>query len=171
MKTPLSILTVLAALPTLALAQNLFTLDPAPRDESPLPRAPLPPPDASTMAARSGDRLRVDSSLNLPEREVREWTMKLEPPLPPLTLGEGNVKLSGPLVDTFRLKARNEAQPHRSLGQKILNLPVVNLFVPQPFPKPTGPLRYFAWGERDVPWTMVCDRHHDNERGTWLTVH
>jgi hypothetical protein len=171
MRTPLSVLTVLAALPALALAQSLFTLSPAPRDEG-LPQwVPLPSTETARMDARSGGRLRVDSGFTLPEREVREWTVSLEPALPPLSLGEGDVKLSGPLVDTFRLQARTENQLNRSLGQRILDLPVLNLFVPQPWPKLTRGGRYFAWGGRDVPWMMVCDRHHDSEQGAWLTIH
>jgi hypothetical protein len=120
------------------------------------------------MAARSGDRLRLESGVTLSDREVRDWTVTLEPTLPPLLLGERDVKLSGPLVDTFRLKERWEARPSRS--QQILDMPVVNLFVPQPFPKPARAGRYFGWGEHDQPWMMVCDRHHDSERGAWLTV-
>jgi hypothetical protein len=158
MRTPLSVLTVLAALPVLALAQNLFTLSPTPRDDGPLPWVPLPPSEAARMDARSGDRLRLDSGFTLPEREVREWTITLAPSLPPLRLGEGNVKLTGPLADTFRMKARHEAQSGRSQSQRILDLPVVNLFVPQPFPKPARTIRYFAWSERDVPWTCLGPR-------------
>ena len=171
MRKSSSILAVLTALPGLAMAQSLFTLSPSPPPDGPLPEALLQPPGDTTMAARSGSRLRVDSGFTLPEREVREWTVSLAPALPPLSLSEGDVKLSGPLVDTFRLQARTENQPNRSLGQRILDLPVVNLFVPQPWPKPTRGGRYFAWGGRDVPWMLVCDRQHDSERGAWLTIH
>jgi len=123
------------------------------------------------MAARSGSRLRLDSGLTLPERELREWTVTLEPSLPPITLAEGELGLSGPMVDTFRLKERTENRPDRSRLQRILDLPVINLFVPQSWSKPTRGARYLAWGGRDVPWMMVCDRHHDDERGAWLTIH
>jgi hypothetical protein len=77
--------------------------------------------------------------------------------LPPLTIGKSDFVLGGPLIDTFRLPRRYTSE-ERTLGQKILDLPIINLFVPAPFPKPTRQGKYFYWGEREQAWTTQMDR-------------
>ena len=73
-----------------------------------------------------------------------------------LRLGRSDFTLSGPLVQSFRPRPRFD---DRCLGQKILDFPVVNMFVPQPMPVPPGGIgpSYLAWGsERHVPWAAVA---------------
>jgi len=70
-----------------------------------------------------------------------------------ISLGNSDVILQGPLVDTFRFAPRSPSD--RSLGEKILNLPILSLFVPQPMPKPARGGSYLAWGERAAPWSVV----------------
>ena len=89
-----------------------------------------------------------------PEWWQRDWNreeMKL-------SVGKSDYVVQGPLVETFTVYRRSDSQD-RSLGQKILNLPIVNLFVPQPIAKPTGREgKYLAWGQRDQPWSTLADR-------------
>lgn len=67
-----------------------------------------------------------------------------------LRLGKSDFAISGPLVDGLR---RQRTAGERSLGRRLLGLPVVRLFVPQPMPAPPGGGRYLLWGERDQSWT------------------
>ena len=110
------------------------------RAQDPLP--PSPPFDASVRKS-------------LIEQDPK-WTVSLgQKPSNP-TLGKSDFIVSGPLVDTFRLSPRSREE--RTLGQKILDLPIINMFVPGPMPKPTRQGKYFMWGERDVAWTVQADR-------------
>ena len=66
----------------------------------------------------------------------------------------GNFELSGPIIEGFRPRRH---PTDRNLGQKILDLPVVCLLVPQRMPTPPGGGgRYFAWGKSNRPWTSVA---------------
>lgn len=70
-----------------------------------------------------------------------------------LQIGRSDFTLSGPLVDGVR---RSRTTDERSLGKRLLGLPVVRLFVPLPMPSPPGGGRYLLWGESDRPWTSVA---------------
>jgi hypothetical protein len=82
---------------------------------------------------------------------------------PGVSLGKSDFVVSGPLVDTFRVRPRSGRE--RSLGEKILDLPIVSLFVPQPMPVSHGTGKYFVWGERDRPWATVAGRSLAPEGG------
>ena len=86
----------------------------------------------------------------------------------PLKLGKSDYAVSGPLVDTFRLKPR--VQTERSLARKLLDLPIINIFVPEPWPKTTRQGKYFAWGERDVPWSVVSERPRSGPQGVLVSA-
>jgi hypothetical protein len=86
----------------------------------------------------------------------------------PLKLGKSDYTVSGPLVDTFRLKPR--VQTERSLGRKILDLPIINMFVPEPWPKTTRQGKYFAWGERDQPWATTVERRPAGPSGVLVSA-
>jgi hypothetical protein len=66
-----------------------------------------------------------------------------------LQIGKSDFTLSGPLVDGVR---RRRTTGERSLGKRLLGLPIVRLFVPLPMPSPPGGGRYILWGERDQSW-------------------
>jgi hypothetical protein len=88
-----------------------------------------------------------------PEWWQRDWNrdeMKF-------SLGGSEYAVSGPFAETFRV-GRGVPFRERSLGQKILSLPIVNLFVPQPMPKPSGEGKYLVWGQREEPWSNLGDR-------------
>lgn len=87
-----------------------------------------------------------------PEWWQRDWKRDQK-----FSIGKSDFEVSGPLVETFRGPRRTWSD--LSLGQKIVNLPIVNLFVPQPFQ--VGGRRdskYLAWGDKDIPWSAVADR-------------
>lgn len=88
---------------------------------------------------------------------------------PGIPLGKSDFKVSGPLVDTFRLAPRY-AVPDRTLAQKILDLPIINIFVPEPMPKPTRQGKYFYWGERATPWCVTADRPIPGPQGVLISV-
>jgi hypothetical protein len=69
-----------------------------------------------------------------------------------LRIGKSDFTISGPLVDGLR---RKRFTGERSLGKRLLGLPVVRLFVPQPMPSPPGGGRYFCWGERAESWSSI----------------
>jgi hypothetical protein len=93
------------------------------------------------------------TSRNDPEWWQREWNRnELQ-----FSVGKSDFAVNGPLFETFRNPRRS--RPDRSLGQRILDLPIVNLFVPQPMPKPPSEgEKYLAWGDRDLPWSAIADR-------------
>jgi len=64
-------------------------------------------------------------------------------------IGKSDFIITGPLVDGVR---RKRTTGERSLGKRLLGLPVVRLFVPRPMPSPPGGGRYLLWGERDQSW-------------------
>ena len=96
------------------------------------------------------------------------WDAPVEQRPAPLKLGKSDYVVSGPLVDTFRLKPRTQTE--RSLGRKILDLPIINMFVPAPWPKPTREGKYFAWGERDQPWATTVERRPAGPSGVLVSA-
>ena len=96
------------------------------------------------------------------------WEVPVEQRLAPLKLGKSDCVISGPLVDTFRLKP--PTQTDRSLGRKILDLPIISMFVPAPWPKTTREGKYFAWGERDQPWSVTAERRPAGPSGVLVSA-
>jgi hypothetical protein len=76
--------------------------------------------------------------------------------------------MSGALVETFRTTPRSSGD--RTLAQKILSLPIVNMFVPEPMPKVSRGGKYFAWGARDEPWATVSARRSAGPEGVLISV-
>jgi hypothetical protein len=102
-------------------------------------------PGAKAGAAFSSPLLRWNSS---PEHWDDLLVKKDLEHLPPIKLGKSGFNLGGPLVNTFRRRHYSE---DRTVAQKVLDLPILNLFVPGPMPNPPegNQGRYFAWrGER-----------------------
>ena len=85
-----------------------------------------------------------------------------------IALGKSDFAVSGPLVETFRVAPRSSAE--RNLGEKILKLPIVSLFVPQPMPVFRGEGKYFLWGERPLPWAAVGARSMLPPQGGLISV-
>ena len=74
-----------------------------------------------------------------------------------VSLGQSDYTLRGPLVETFRRPSWSASGEHWT--RKLLNLPVVNLFVPLPMPPAGGPpVKYLAWGESGAPWSTLTSR-------------
>jgi hypothetical protein len=74
--------------------------------------------------------------------------------LPEISLGRSRITLGGPLIQTFQ---RPRDWSDLSRGEKFLSLPIINLFVPQPMPRPSGTGKYFKWrGESDQSWATVA---------------
>ena len=96
------------------------------------------------------------------------WEAPVEQRPAPLKLGKSDYTVSGPLVDTFRLKPRRLQE--RSLGRKILDLPIINMFVPEPWPKTTRQGKYFAWGEREQPWAATVERRPAGPSGVLVSA-
>jgi hypothetical protein len=97
-----------------------------------------------------------------------KWDAPVEQKVAPLRLGKSDFAVTGPLVDTFRLKPNPDEE--RSIGRKILDLPIVNMFVPEPWPKPSRQGKYFAWGEREVPWATTAERQRSGPGGVLVSV-
>jgi hypothetical protein len=57
-------------------------------------------------------------------------------------------------LEEFRL---HRYASDRSLGQRVLDLPVIRLLIPQRIPSaPGGTGHYFAWGDSSRPWTAIA---------------
>jgi hypothetical protein len=74
-------------------------------------------------------------------------------PSPDFRLGKSGFNISGPLVETL---PRGKAAADRSLGRKILDFPLVHLFVPRPMPVEDSGGPYFAWRSSDQSWTTLA---------------
>ena len=72
---------------------------------------------------------------------------------PEVRLGKSGFVIRGPVVEGFR---RQRSAGDRNLGKRLLGLPIVRLFVPQPMASPPGGGKYFCWGESDRPWTAIA---------------
>ncbi|HMJ92220.1 MAG TPA: hypothetical protein VK530_20525 [Candidatus Acidoferrum sp.] len=78
-----------------------------------------------------------------------------------IAIGKSDFTADGPVVRTLR-RAPNWSE--KSLGEKIISLPVISLFVPQPIniaPRERNSPKlsdYFKWGDLDQPWSNLGDR-------------
>lgn len=88
-----------------------------------------------------------------------------------ITVGKSEFMVTGPLIETFRVA--RPSPDERSLGRKFLDLPIINLFVPGPMPPVGNPgveRKYFAWGDRGVPWTVLADRPIPGPQSSLISV-
>jgi hypothetical protein len=110
------------------------------------------------------------SKTTLPQWRTPNWEELLEPKPVRLTLGKSDFVMSGALVETFRATPRPAGE--RTLAQKFLDLPIVNIFVPGPMPKAggVGGGKYFAWGERKESWSVVSARPASGPQGVLVSV-
>jgi hypothetical protein len=97
----------------------------------------------------------ADSSLKW-NTDPNYWKQVLRSPKDEASvkIGKGEYKVRGPLIDGIRRSKRTAED--RSLGRRLLSLPIVRWFVPQPMPNPPGGGKYFLWGESDKPWASVA---------------
>ena len=108
------------------------------------------------------------SKTTLPEWSVPKWEELLEPKPARLTLGKSDFVMSGALVETFRAPPRSSGD--RTLAQKFLSLPIVNMFVPGPMPKVGQGGKYFAWGGREESWSVVSARPASGPQGVLISA-
>src|SRR5258705_10758308 len=73
------------------------------------------------------------SKTALPQWNSLKIEELMEPRPTRITLGKSDFVMSGALVETFRTQPRYSSD--RTLAQKILSLPIINMFVPEPMPK------------------------------------
>ena len=171
MRTPWSLLTMLAALPSLALAQNSpisTTNAPASPREGQVQKTLQKPADGSPALRAKKQSSQMDVTKALTTWAAPSWDEPVKQNPPHVTLGRSAAAVSGPLVDTFRLARRAADEP--TLGRRILSLPIINIFVPEPMPKTSREGVYFAWGERDVPWSVLCEPSRPGPQGVLLSV-
>lgn len=112
------------------------------------------------LAHADGDKPESDAAaqINSPMKwntDPAHWDglIKEQSTSPNLRIGKSDYVISGPLIDGIR---KRRYSSDRSLGRKILGLPVVRLFVPQLMPYPPGGGKYFRWGESNKPWTAIA---------------
>ena len=85
---------------------------------------------------------------------------------PGIPIGRGDMVFDGPLVQTFR---RPRGWSDLSPGEKFLAMPIINLFVPQPMPRPPGGTgKYFKWGGSAQPWSTVAESTRGGMGGVGL---
>jgi hypothetical protein len=98
---------------------------------------------AQARTERNTDQLYWERAL----RESKE--------LPDVKLGKSDYVINGALVNGLR---RGRSSPDLSLGKRILRLPIIRLFVPDPMPSSPDGGRYWLWGESSRPWTALAER-------------
>ena len=71
-----------------------------------------------------------------------------------LRLGGARLEVRGPLVEPFY--RRRPATADETVEARLRRIPVLNLIIPFRMPRPpTGPAKYFRWGEREESWTSL----------------
>jgi len=107
---------------------------------------------SSGLACAADDdvEFRSPSSTNLaqPKSVITE---RLDSPDP--KLGKGDWVVRGPVADSFHRGRKTE---NRSLGRRILGLPIIRLFVPMPTPLPSETEVYFVEGQSSRPWASIA---------------
>jgi hypothetical protein len=79
--------------------------------------------------------------------------LNAKPDTSAIMIGKSDVLLGGALAQTLR---RPRGWSDLNLGQKVLALPIINLFVPQPMPATASGGKYFAWGESRRSWGALA---------------
>lgn len=70
-----------------------------------------------------------------------------------LRIGKRRVPVSSPIIEGL---IPRKSPPGSSLGKRLLNLPVVRLFVPQPIEEPPVSGQYFYWRDSSSkPWASI----------------
>jgi len=72
---------------------------------------------------------------------------------PVVKLGKSDYVISGPLVNGWGRRS----PPGLSLSKRMVRLPIVRLFVPDPMPTPPGGGRYFLWSASSRPWPAIAE--------------
>ena len=123
-----------------------------------------------TLQAQEQPVVRNDLDSVTPPKSLRwddpQWWASMRKESPGLLLGKSDYVVRGPLVDTFRVAPRPSGG---GSSWNVLKWPIVSLFVPQPFPAPARSGQYFAWGERDKPWSILAERP-DTGPVAWLSL-
>lgn len=123
-----------------------------------------------TLRSQEQAVLRNELDSLIPARALQwddpKWWESMRREAAVVPLGKTDYVVRGPLVDTFRVAPQS---PGAGLGRRILHWPIISLFVPQPFPAPARGGPYFAWGERDQPWSMLAERP-DAGPMAWLSL-
>ena len=116
---------------------------------------------ASNLFA-SAEELHRGFDLFAPTQTTSRWQyhpviwgqLSTQEPSVKLSIGPNEFLVRGALVDAFQ---RPRDWSELSLGEKILNFPVLNLFIPQKMPRPPGGTgRYFSWGDPNQSWTVMA---------------
>ena len=172
MKTPLSVLVCLATLPLLAPAQNtpVIANAVAPSNDNQGSNLLVQAVQPRQLALRTQEKTRQSDAVSARSTWTdSEWDALIEGMYPRVAVGTGNVRVSGPLVDGFRGASNSES--NASLGQKILDMPIISALVPELLPKPTGEGSYLKWGESNQSWSSVSERMRLEPEAVLLSVH
>jgi hypothetical protein len=97
-----------------------------------------------------------------------KWWDLMEPKAPGIKLGKNDFVIDGLAVESFR---RSPAARKRTLREKFLGLPFVNPFSPKTQAASIHRENYFAWGQRDSPWTALADRPIPGPQSVLVSVH
>lgn len=85
-----------------------------------------------------------------------KWWEAMEPKPSGIKLGKSDLVIEGLAVDAFRAAPRSFEK--RNLARRFLSLPWVNPFASRPTPLAARRENYFAWGDRDAPWSLLADK-------------
>ena len=126
---------------------------------------------AGQVAPPNGNDVPVNPELRYIDFNDPEWweyMARTEANVPRLTLGRTEYEARGPIVEN--IKPRPIA-PDATLLDRMTRIPLFGLFVPQKMPTPPQDRgRFFAWGERDVPWSSLSDPNGAPIRNRTITA-
>ena len=131
--------------------------DPAPKNELPLnPNQDLSHEKPDTDGPAQADPV-ASSEFSMPpgfDADRLKELLVVKPKRPGVLKRVTGVVVRCPIIEGL---IPRRPPPGASLGKKILNLPVVRLFAPQPMPEPPGGGHYFLWSEPSTrPWASVA---------------
>ena len=98
-----------------------------------------------------------------------KWWESMETKSSGIKLGKTDFVLDGLAVKPFR----RDSQPaiRRGLRERIRSLLFVNPLSPKSAASPVRRENYFAWGERNTPWSTLADRPIPGPQSVLISVH
>ncbi len=106
----------------------------------------------ASLARAAAEDVKIDSPPDTGSDQPKS-VIKERLDSPNLRLGKGDWVVRGPVVDSLQKRRSTEK---RSLGRRILDLPIVRLFVPKPAADPSETEVFFVEGESSRPWAAIA---------------
>jgi hypothetical protein len=120
-------------------------------------------------AQQTPDRLDASAENKTLDWSDPKWWESMETKSSGIKLGKTDLVLDGLAVKPFRRDSRPAIR--RGLRERIRSLPFVNPLASKSADSPLRRENYFAWGERNTPWSTLADRPIPGPQSVLVSVH